>query len=149
MIDQREGCDRDHEQLRPIHDRLSENCLRWSKLRVSVTQHPHVLQFHICKECSYKSPLCPSSDHAAELGNAVPTKPLIFMKPPSSFIQAGQNIEVTLRALATTSRQETLHQPLIFVDPPGMRGDSPRSRARRGDRPAGKQGRESTRRILA
>ena len=40
------------------------------------------------------------SDHAAELGNAVPTKPLIFMKPPSSFIQAGQNIEVELFELA-------------------------------------------------
>ena len=70
------------------------------------------------------------------------------MKPPSSFIQAGQNIEVTLRALATTSRQETLHQPLIFVDPPGMRGDSPRGRARRGDRPARKQERNTREMVI-
>jgi len=36
------------------------------------------------------------SEHAAELGNAVPTKPLLFMKPPSAFITAGQEIEIPL-----------------------------------------------------
>ena len=36
------------------------------------------------------------SEHAAELGNAVPTKPLLFMKPPSAYITAGQNIEIPL-----------------------------------------------------
>eukprot|EP00095_Tigriopus_kingsejongensis_P011592 maker-scaffold297_size217559-snap-gene-1.15 protein:Tk11592 transcript:maker-scaffold297_size217559-snap-gene-1.15-mRNA-1 annotation:"fumarylacetoacetate hydrolase domain-containing protein 1 homolog" len=35
-------------------------------------------------------------DHAAELGNAVPTKPLLFMKPPASIIQAGESIEIPL-----------------------------------------------------
>ena len=33
-------------------------------------------------------------DHAKELGNAVPTKPLLFMKPPSSFVVSGQPIEI-------------------------------------------------------
>ena len=36
------------------------------------------------------------SEHAAELGNAVPTKPLLFMKPPSAMITAGQQIEIPL-----------------------------------------------------
>jgi len=35
------------------------------------------------------------ADHAKELGNAVPTtKPLLFMKPASSYITAGQKIEI-------------------------------------------------------
>ncbi|XP_059083108.1 fumarylacetoacetate hydrolase domain-containing protein 1-like [Tigriopus californicus] len=33
-------------------------------------------------------------DHAAELGNSVPSKPLIFMKPPASIILEGENIEI-------------------------------------------------------
>ena len=36
------------------------------------------------------------AEHAAELGNAVPSKPLLFMKPPSSYITAGENIEIPL-----------------------------------------------------
>jgi 2-keto-4-pentenoate hydratase/2-oxohepta-3-ene-1,7-dioic acid hydratase in catechol pathway len=31
-------------------------------------------------------------DHAAELGNVVPDRPLLFMKPPSALIGDGQNI---------------------------------------------------------
>ena len=34
------------------------------------------------------------AEHAAELGNAVPSKPLLFMKPPSSYITAGEKIEI-------------------------------------------------------
>ena len=34
------------------------------------------------------------ADHAKELGNAVPTKPLLFMKPTSSYITAGQAIQI-------------------------------------------------------
>lgn len=34
------------------------------------------------------------SEHAKELGNAVPTKPLLFMKPPATLISQGQKIEV-------------------------------------------------------
>lgn len=34
------------------------------------------------------------ADHAAELGNSVPTKPLLFMKPPSCYITAGHSIEI-------------------------------------------------------
>jgi 2-keto-4-pentenoate hydratase/2-oxohepta-3-ene-1,7-dioic acid hydratase in catechol pathway len=46
-------------------------------------------------------PVCPSKivcvgrnyrDHAAELGNEVPTEPLLFFKPPSSLLASGQNI---------------------------------------------------------
>lgn len=33
------------------------------------------------------------ADHAAELGNAVPTEPLLFLKPPSAVIATGQSIE--------------------------------------------------------
>ena len=37
-------------------------------------------------------------DHCAELGNPVPTKPLLFMKPPSSYLEAGTGpIEVVIR----------------------------------------------------
>ena len=36
------------------------------------------------------------AEHAAELGNAVPSKPLLFMKPPSAYITAGQKIEIPL-----------------------------------------------------
>src|SRR5450432_4347263 len=31
-------------------------------------------------------------EHAAELGNEVPTEPLIFLKPPSSLLAPGENI---------------------------------------------------------
>src|SRR5438128_6728442 len=31
-------------------------------------------------------------EHAAELGNEVPSEPLIFLKPPSSLLGAGENI---------------------------------------------------------
>ena len=37
-------------------------------------------------------------EHAKELGNAVPSggeKPLLFMKPSSSIVTQGQNIEVS------------------------------------------------------
>ena len=33
-------------------------------------------------------------EHAAELGNEVPTEPLIFLKPPSSQLAAGRNIRL-------------------------------------------------------
>ncbi|CAG0891054.1 unnamed protein product, partial [Darwinula stevensoni] len=35
-------------------------------------------------------------DHAAELGNVIPDKPLLFLKPPSSYILEGQKIEIPL-----------------------------------------------------
>ena len=34
------------------------------------------------------------ADHAAELGSAVPTEPLIFLKPPSSVVAAGEPVLV-------------------------------------------------------
>jgi len=34
------------------------------------------------------------ADHAKELGNAVPSKPLIFFKPTSSYIVEGENIKI-------------------------------------------------------
>ena len=37
-----------------------------------------------------------SSEHAAELNNPLPTKPLIFMKPTSTYIQNGTAIEIPL-----------------------------------------------------
>jgi acylpyruvate hydrolase len=33
-------------------------------------------------------------EHAAELGNAVPDKPLIFMKPATAYITEGSPIKV-------------------------------------------------------
>ncbi|KAG0318339.1 hypothetical protein BGZ99_005740 [Dissophora globulifera] len=38
------------------------------------------------------------SEHAKELGNAVPTAPFFFLKPTSSYITDGQSIEVPLGA---------------------------------------------------
>jgi 2-keto-4-pentenoate hydratase/2-oxohepta-3-ene-1,7-dioic acid hydratase in catechol pathway len=52
-------------------------------------------------EAKLLAPVCPSKivcvgrnyrDHAAELGNEVPTEPLLFFKPPSSLLASGQNI---------------------------------------------------------
>lgn len=37
-----------------------------------------------------------SREHAAELGNPVPKTPLIFLKPPSSYLQQGGKIKVNL-----------------------------------------------------
>jgi len=34
------------------------------------------------------------SEHASELGNVVPTKPMIFMKPPSAFITENQELKI-------------------------------------------------------
>lgn len=34
--------------------------------------------------------------HAAELGNPVPQKPILFLKPTSAYITQGQNIRVSL-----------------------------------------------------
>ncbi|ESO93045.1 hypothetical protein LOTGIDRAFT_190107 [Lottia gigantea] len=34
------------------------------------------------------------SEHAAELGNAVPSKPIIFLKPTSSYVKSGQAIKI-------------------------------------------------------
>ena len=34
------------------------------------------------------------ADHAAELGNTVPPEPLIFLKPPSSVIAAGESVRI-------------------------------------------------------
>ena len=36
------------------------------------------------------------SEHAAELNNAVPTTPILFMKPPSCYLPNGGTIEVQL-----------------------------------------------------
>jgi len=44
--------------------------------------HPHKI---ICVGRNY-------SEHAAELGNEVPTEPLLFLKPPSSVVGPGDNI---------------------------------------------------------
>ena len=33
-------------------------------------------------------------EHCAELNNAVPTKPLLFLKPPSSLIAEGSSIKI-------------------------------------------------------
>eukprot|EP00118_Oscarella_pearsei_P004027 m.16724 g.16724 ORF g.16724 m.16724 type:complete len:221 (+) comp27092_c0_seq1:623-1285(+) len=33
-------------------------------------------------------------EHAAELGNVVPSEPLLFLKPPSSYVQEGKAIKV-------------------------------------------------------
>ena len=35
------------------------------------------------------------SDHIAELGNTTPVKPMLFMKPPSTYIKNGTAIEVS------------------------------------------------------
>ncbi|UJR15911.1 hypothetical protein I4U23_002832 [Adineta vaga] len=34
------------------------------------------------------------SEHASELGNAVPSKPIIFMKPPSAFVTEPNDIQI-------------------------------------------------------
>ena len=108
--ERRSGGPAHDEQLHALFDILSKNSLRRSKLCVSELSVMQPRSNFIsgagtCTNCisnishsSFSSSLSSFSDHAAELGNAVPTKPLIFMKPPSSFIQAGQNIEVNRNA---------------------------------------------------
>lgn len=39
------------------------------------------------------------AEHAKELGNAIPTKPMFFLKPPSSFLHAPNNIELPIGAV--------------------------------------------------
>lgn len=51
-------------------------------------------------------------DHAAELGNAVPEKPLLFMKPPSSYILEGTPIKVTYDDIIFFLSLPVLIQPL-------------------------------------
>lgn len=34
------------------------------------------------------------SEHAKELGNAVPTSPFFFLKPTTSYVTTGQNVEI-------------------------------------------------------
>jgi 2-keto-4-pentenoate hydratase/2-oxohepta-3-ene-1,7-dioic acid hydratase in catechol pathway len=55
----------------------------------------------VLEEANLLAPIVPSKivcvgrnyrDHAAELGNELPKEPLIFLKPPSSLIGAGQSI---------------------------------------------------------
>ncbi len=36
-----------------------------------------------------------TSEHAAELKNPIPAKPILFMKPPSSYLANGGQIEVS------------------------------------------------------
>lgn len=39
---------------------------------------------------------CFTSEHAAELGNSVPEKPLLFMKPTSAYVREGDTINVPM-----------------------------------------------------
>jgi 2-keto-4-pentenoate hydratase/2-oxohepta-3-ene-1,7-dioic acid hydratase in catechol pathway len=48
-------------------------------------------------------------DHAKELGNAIPTEPLIFTKPVSSLIRSGENI------LLPTNSQNVQHECEIVI----------------------------------
>lgn len=36
------------------------------------------------------------SEHAKELGNAIPTEPILFLKPTTSYITKGQSIVVSI-----------------------------------------------------
>jgi len=46
-------------------------------------------------------------DHAKELGNAVPEKPILFMKPVSSYIKEGEAIQV----INNYCNMTTIHNP--------------------------------------
>lgn len=48
------------------------------------------------RECS--SPRSPRA-HAAELGNAVPEEPMLFLKPTSSYVTEGKPIIVSISPL--------------------------------------------------
>ena len=54
------------------------------------------------------------SEHAAELNNAVPTTPILFMKPPSCYLPSGGTIEVQLFILMISWTNINLyHKPGI------------------------------------
>ena len=126
--ERRSGGPAHDEQLHALFDILSKNSLRRSKLCVSelsVMMQPRsnfISGAGTCTNCisnishsSFSSSLSSFSDHAAELGNAVPTKPLIFMKPPSSFIQAGQKIEVNRIVKRQGMKEYVLRVPCRFL----------------------------------
>src|SRR5256885_9345515 len=70
--------------------------------------------------------------HAKELGNVVPTEPLIFLKPPSSLIRGGESIR-----LPTVSKQGGYEGEIGVVVSKQLRRARPAGtpRRRRRDRP--------------
>lgn len=60
----------------------------------NVGKHP-LAQVRLLPPCSPSKIVCVGrnyADHAKEMGNAIPTEPLIFMKPPSSLIAHGDEV---------------------------------------------------------
>jgi acylpyruvate hydrolase len=67
-------------------------------------------------------------DHAKELGNAVPTSPVLFLKPPSSMIVPGSQIMIPTLSrdvhhelelgvvIASTARHVSVEQALLHVE---------------------------------
>ena len=62
------------------------------------------------------SPFILLRDHAAELGNEVPSEPLLFMKPSTAIIQQGQSIEVKVLLAMAEVISSPLHLPLTQVE---------------------------------
>ena len=64
--------------------RVSENKIRLSEVKLLAPVAPTKI---ICVGRNYR-------DHAAELGNTMPSEPLLFFKPPSAIIASGDSIEL-------------------------------------------------------
>jgi hypothetical protein len=79
-------------------------------------------------------------DHAAELGNAVPTKPLLFMKPASAYITEGTDIRVNknfdesdiymLNLMTEVISYVSSFGLILSTDTEGMHESTSRNRAR-------------------
>lgn len=57
-------------------------------------------------------------EHAAELNNAVPTTPILFMKPPSCYLANGGTIEVQVNYIIIIRliiRHKIQEYPLIIL----------------------------------
>lgn len=58
-----------------------------------------------------RAPLCladypPTAAHAKELNNPLPKQPLLFLKPPSCFVVAGQKVKVPRQSRSATREEE-------------------------------------------
>ena len=53
------------------------------------------------------------SEHAKELNNAVPKEPIIFLKPTTSYVASGGNVEIPKGILAHYEGPHRLHYRLL------------------------------------
>ena len=77
-----------------FHRIRKKNCRSWAEFQV-VINTVSIRESYLFSSFIYRRTFYPR-DHALELGNPIPEKPLIFLKPSSSYVQEGEAIKVSL-----------------------------------------------------